>query len=173
MNSKYKNQYFYLVIIYIISFLFLLSLNIFLSISDPKSDNSNKVNKIIHHCYVLHISPFIKWLTSSRGKNYYTIINKRINNENEYNINEEEENNKKQKYCLVSLWAIAHVFTYMVIGFFCPNLFIQSFICGALFEFYEKYTWDCHDKLDVIFNSIGFVIGYIIYKNKKRLFNIF
>ena len=157
MNIKNKNQYIYLLIIYIISFLFVLLLNKFLSINNSYSD---KLHKVIHHCYILHVSPFIKWLTSSRGKNYYTISdNKKI-----INKKDEKENNKKHTYCLVSLWAITHVCLYVLIGFFCPNLFVESFIIGALFEYFEKYKWGCHDSLDVIFNSIGFCIGYIIKK---------
>jgi hypothetical protein len=65
---------------------------------------------------------------------------------------------------LVSLWAVSHAYLYMVIGFFCPNLFIESFLIGAFFEYFEKMKWECHDGLDVIFNSFGFIIGYLLNK---------
>lgn len=160
--NKLLKQYKYLFIIYLSSFLSILGINFFLSIDTSSSD---KLYKVIHRCYFLHESPLIKWLTSSRGKNYYTITD----NKKKTTKKEEEEHNNKHSYCLVSLWAITHVCLYTVIGFVCPDLFIESFIFGALFEYFEKYKWSCHDSLDVIFNSIGFLIGYIINRVYKKL----
>jgi uncharacterized protein YacL len=120
------------------------------------------LSKYMYECLYLYDSPLSKKLTSTRGSNYYTISDIHISKD----LTEEEklEHKNKHKNCLISVWAFTHVFLYIIIGFYCPNLFIQCFILGAFFELVEKKLGDCHDALDVIFNSIGFVIGYHINK---------
>ena len=150
LNNK---PYLKLFIIYLISFILVILLN-------KVALHNNSLYKILHKCGYYNESDSIEFLTSTRGSNYYTfsddtkIVNKK----------EKELDKKNHMYCLISLWALTHVGLYIVIGFYCPNLFIETFIIGVLFEFFEKYYWNCQDSLDVIFNSIGFGIGYSINK---------
>ena len=114
------------------------------------------MNKYIQECLYSSNSHLSKILTSSRGTEYY--------------LTSEKYKNMYNKNCLVSVWAFTHIFLYIMIGFFCPKLFFPSLIVGILFELGEKVFYNCHDILDVIFNTIGFGVGYQINKlflNKK------
>jgi hypothetical protein len=165
-NISRNKQYLILGFIYIISFMFILFVNKKLSTEHSHSDG---IYKLVYDCIFFNETNFCKKLTSTRGKKYYTITaDRKASNEED-----EQKFKKNQEYCLVSLWAVCHVYLYIVIGFFCPNLFVESFIIGALFEYFEKMKWDCHDGLDVIFNSFGFGIGYflnkLIFKNNGNI----
>jgi hypothetical protein len=139
-------------IFYIISFMMCLIIHYLSSVNHSYKTG---LNKYIQECLYSSDSNLTKLLTSSRGTEYYLISEKYKNTHN--------------KTCLVSIWAFTHIFLYMMIGVYCPNLFFPSLIVGVLFELGEK-VFNCHDVLDVIFNSIGFGIGYQINKlflNKK------
>ena len=167
-NSSRTIQYIILGFIYILSFLFVLFINKMLSIEHTHGDG---LYKLVYECIFFNETNFCKKLTSTRGKKYYTISG----NKKSINAEDDKKFEKNQEYCLVSLWALTHTYLYIIIGFFCPNLFIESLIIGALFEYFEKVKWDCHDGLDVIFNSFGFIIGYLlnkfILKNNEKLLN--
>lgn len=68
-------------------------------------------------------------------------------------------NGRPKGYCLITTWAMTHVVLYGVLGYLFPERFWETFIIGALFEGVEWVTFDCHDMLDLIWNSIGFFIG--------------
>ena len=70
----------------------------------------------------------------------------------------------KRRFCLTTFWSMTHVFMYTIIGFFCPQLFIPSFMIGLFFEAFEKKFCNCHDILDIFYNSFGFGIGYLLNK---------
>jgi uncharacterized Tic20 family protein len=163
MRANINKQYKYLIFIYIISFVLVLLTN---EILKYNNSYSNTISNLINKCFLLNETKLTKWLTKSRGKYYYTITE---NKTREKYLTKEEKGlvDKKLKYCLITLWAVVHIGLYIIIGFLCPNLFIQSFFIGAMFELYEKYAFKCHDSLDVIFNSIGFGIGYMINKFVK------
>jgi len=124
---------------------------------------------LIQDCVIYVEHPIVSKLTSMRGKNDFTVNSVEKNLEKNLDIKEFSENNNKNnidnhKYCLLTLWALTHVFLYMLIGFFCPDLFIPSFIIGVLYEIIEKYSYECHDVLDIVYNSVGFGIGFGINK---------
>ena len=89
----------------------------------------------------------ISWLCniSWRGENYY--------------INATDDAKESIKSCLITFWGFAHWFLYACIGFLYPELFWETFTVGVGFEIYEYLRYDCHDSLDLIFNSFGFLCG--------------
>lgn len=64
-----------------------------------------------------------------------------------------------EKYCFMTSWAITHLILYAIIGFLFPKMFWTSFFVGVVFEIAEWLTLDCHDLLDLFWNSLGFFIG--------------
>ncbi len=151
MYSLNKNkQYVIMCILYIGSFLMVLSI---FYLCDVDHSYNVGLNKFINECLCLSDTKISKLLTSLRGEEYYLTRDKY----------------KDNKHCLVSIWAFTHVVLYAMIGFFCPDLFYPSLIIGILFELGER-IFNCHDILDVIFNTIGFGIGYQVnnlFLNKK------
>ena len=154
MYSLPKNkQYIIMCIFYLISGTMCLIIHFLSSVNHSYNTG---LNKYIQECLYSSDSNLTKLLTSSRGSEYYLTSEKykKIHNKN----------------CLVSIWAFTHIFLYMMIGVYCPNLFFPSLMVGILFEIGEKVFYNCHDVLDVIFNTVGFGIGYQINKlflNKK------
>jgi hypothetical protein len=71
-------------------------------------------------------------------------------------------------YCLVTSWAVSHILLYVVLGFMFPDRFWETFAIGALFEGVEWLTLDCHDLLDLVWNSLGFLIGYWLNRRWRR-----
>ena len=66
-------------------------------------------------------------------------------------------------YCLVTSWAITHIALYAILGFMFPERFWETLAVGVLFEGVEWIALDCHDMLDVIWNSMGFCLGYWLH----------
>jgi hypothetical protein len=66
--------------------------------------------------------------------------------------------------CLVTFWTLTHGMLYTGIGYFCPDLFWPSFSIGIAFEIFEKYQYECHDALDILFNTAGFELGRYLQK---------
>lgn len=93
-------------------------------------------------------APTFLWdfLRDNRGKNYY------LNNPN--GIDKDVTPN-----CMFTIWGLSHVVLYMILGWFVPNMFWQTLIIGIMFEYLENWTYDCHDILDVMWNTIGFLLG--------------
>lgn len=67
-------------------------------------------------------------------------------------------------YCLITTWAISHIILYAILGFMFPDRFWETFAVGIIFEGAEWLVMDCHDLLDVVWNSLGFCLGYWIHK---------
>lgn len=155
-----KKQYIYLLFIYIISNLLLFFVNVLASAEHSYIDG---LHKLSHECIILQESPLTKLLTSVRGSKYYTLT---LNQETRASENRASELDAdmmhKRRYCLMTLWAFTHVWLYIIIGFYCPKLFLASFFVGILFECFEGYFFQCHDLLDIGFNSLGFFIGYYL-----------
>lgn len=82
-----------------------------------------------------------------RGKNYYLTMD-----------------GQAQKYCFVTSWAVTHVALYALLGFYFPDKFFETFAIGVGFEALEWITFDCHDWVDVFWNTLGFVIGFLLRK---------
>lgn len=68
-------------------------------------------------------------------------------------------NSSRIKSCLVTFWSAMHFGLYFVIGLSLPNLFLETFLIGVAFEVFEYYKYECHDALDILFNTTGFLVG--------------
>lgn len=71
-------------------------------------------------------------------------------------------------YCLVTTWAVTHIALYAVLGFLFPNRFWETLAVGVVFEGLEWLTFDCHDMLDVVWNSLGFLLGSSVARWARR-----
>jgi hypothetical protein len=142
-------------IIYGVAFSLVLLVNYILSKTHRYNDG---LNKTIYNCLVSYESKATELFTSCRGKNYYSISGPVKNAHPE----DKALFDYNQKYCITSLWAFTHIYLYVLIGFFCPSLFWLTFIGGAAFEVFEYFKWGCHDIVDVLYNSLGFFIGYYL-----------
>jgi hypothetical protein len=165
------NQYLILGFIAALSTVGLYIIKLLIEAKHPYVDG---LYKYTHECIGLYDSPVAEKLTSIRGDNYYSMTNlcKTVSEE------DKKLYEKRHKRCLVSIWAFTHICLYIVIGFYCPNLFIQTVLLGIFFEYMEKIHSNCHDALDILFNSIGFGIGYQLnkyifkyYKSKHTIRN--
>jgi len=68
-----------------------------------------------------------------------------------------DENSEK---CVVTKWEISHFFTHIFLGYF-TNIYISQGISVG-FELYEHYDLNCGSYLDLIYNFLGYIIGYIL-----------
>lgn len=130
-----------LIVIYAISFVLVFAVS-------GIASKIPKLNNLFQRCWFrggLDTNKW-KWLQELRGGNYYLLTM------------------DKPKYCLLTTWGITHVLLYALIGFLYPNMFWPTLAIGIAFEVAETYL-DCHDVLDIMWNSLGFAIG--VYLNKK------
>lgn len=155
-NVSKFNQYLIVAFIAFISTSALFVINFLLV---KKHSYRDGLYKYTHECLYSCNSPITSFLTSTRGKNYYGMTD-----ESDQTSSPEERAKIEKKDCLVSVWAFTHIFLYIIIGFYCPDLFFPTLLIGIFFEYAEKLYSNCHDALDVVFNSIGFGIGYKINK---------
>jgi hypothetical protein len=156
MYSLTKNeQYLPMTVVYAVSFGMVLLINHLLKINHSYNDG---LYKFVYNCFFSNESKVSEFLTCTRGDKYYTISGEREA------TNEEDKKifDFNQKYCITSLWAGTHIYLYILLGFYCPSLFWLTFFIGAAFEVFEYFKWECHDAIDVIYNSIGFGIGYYL-----------
>ena len=86
-----------------------------------------------------------------RGENYFTYKTdpnyKRLNEEN----------------CILNNWHISHFVLHFFIGFFTQNILL-SLAGGIGVELYEYWRYDCHDILDIIYNTLGALMGIALRK---------
>ncbi len=122
------------------------------------------VDKYNQLCMLYNKSDIVKQLTKHRGIQYY--FNGHLND-----IDDKKTILYKRKYCLVTFWSMSHIILYALIGFFCPSLFLPSFVSGVIWEGIEKKFCNCHDLVDILYNSMGFGIGYILNKLFFNKFN--
>lgn len=101
------------------------------------------INDLFDHCWTGSASAST-WLQKLRGNNYWVAAT---------------SSPKLRRYCLVTSWAITHVTLYAIIGFLFPTLFWPTFLVGVAYEIMEWIALDCHDILDLAWNSMGFFIG--------------
>lgn len=59
-------------------------------------------------------------------------------------------------------WALSHVMLYAFLGFFTPKLWLGLFVIGCLFELFEYAVVSAHDVADILWNSLGFLIGVAV-----------
>lgn len=86
-----------------------------------------------------NLNSFIK---KYRGSTYYPHIS---------DSNDEE--------CLLTEWGLSHFLSCMVIGFLVPRQWLLLFLATVFWEIGEYYIADCHDILDLVWNSLGIVTG--------------
>ena len=142
MLSIYS-QYIAAILLYVASYIYALKFAVYIGTCNKKW--CRNVNNYHEKCMV-NCGEYSCGLTTTRGENYYI------------GVTGEEQKDVLNK-CLVTFWGGSHFILYLLLGFFCPNLFWQTFILGVLFEIYEEYMYDCHDALDVVLNTAGFLIG--------------
>jgi hypothetical protein len=72
-----------------------------------------------------------------------------------------EKNGRKPQGCVMTGWSLAHVLLWYVAGVALPRLWWASWITGVAFEFFEYAAYDCHDVLDILWNSAGLMLGLL------------
>ena len=151
-------------VIYLISGSLLWLISVF---SKLEYKNTDYIYKHTNKCLVRSQNKVNDWLVNIRGKAYL----KMSNNSKLYDKYSSIYNANKQ-FCLVTIWSFTHIVLYMILGFFCPALFWLTFIIGIFFEIGECIFADCHDVMDLVYNSLGFGIGKLLnhfYFNKKNM----
>jgi hypothetical protein len=141
MNIKFPNkEYYTLFIIYSISLFLMFLVYIF--------NNNNKfISDKINGCIITYPSDITDIIIKNRGKNY---------NDSIY-----------MKDCIFTYWHLSHFLLYVIIGFFCPNLFLLSISIGIIWEILE-YLIKLDDITDIFFNIFGFIVGFLINKLVKK-----
>lgn len=107
-----------------------------------------KVNRMNNKCYYSNES--LKFLTKWRGKGYCIT-----------DIDDKER--LESSRCIFTLYGIGHIVMYIIIGYYARDCFWEAMIAGILVETFEGVALNCHDALDVLYNLIGFVVGYSLY----------
>lgn len=146
----HKNtQYLIASIIFIISYFFCMQFAVKINATDhivyKKLDQLNK------SCMYDVRTPIMKTMTLTCGSNYYLTDVDPV-------ITETLEN------CFTSFYNLSHLFMYMLLGFLCPNLFIETQLIGIGFEMYEYWFLDCADLLDIPYNFTGFIFGRLLFE---------
>jgi hypothetical protein len=156
-NVSTKNQVYILMFLYIVS-IFL----IYIAYLIRKNKIYNKaINKYNQKCMLYNKSKIAQKFTKHRSIHYYLY---NLDNVDKYDDNSKKIILYKTKYCVVTFWSVSHIMLYLLIGFFCPSLFIPSFVSGVIWEGLEKKFFQCHDIIDIFYNSFGFAIGYLLNK---------
>jgi hypothetical protein len=147
-----NQQYIIVIILYAISYVYSLIFSV--KIKDETDGIFGRINDLNQKCFVncKDVKKFnidCSSLIENHGENYYIGMTN-------------PENFKSVKTCLITFWGVTHFILYTFIGYFAPDLFLETFIIGAAFELYEKEEFNCHDLLDLVLNSAGFAAGYFL-----------
>ena len=102
------------------------------------------LNEFFDKCWVGESNDHV--LQALRGNNYWMSLTEK----------------PKPRFCLFTTWALTHVILYAIIGFMYPTMFWPAFLIGVGFEILEWVTFDCHDILDIVWNSVGFFLGAML-----------
>lgn len=145
MTSIYS-QYIIAILLYGIAYIYAMVFAVYIGKCNDKI--CQKINRVHENC-TLGCKNKTCNLTKSRGDNYFI------------GVTDEEKKNKLDN-CLITFWGTTHFVLYFFLGIFTPNLFWETFIIGILFELYEKQYYACHDVLDIILNTSGFLIGRLL-----------
>lgn len=60
---------------------------------------------------------------------------------------------------LLTGWQLTHLFTRILCGFIAPQYYLLMFSVDLTWEFSEFFLWKNHNWLDLVWNSIGIIIG--------------
>ena len=124
--------------IYVVSFIILVSVGPFLQ--------NPTIRKMSKFCFLRAPDGLWEIISPLRGFNYY--LDEKERKDPQYRAN-----------CLVTTWALSHFILYLILGYYYPQMFWETFMIGIMFEIAENMAMDCHDVLDVLWNSLGFVVG--------------
>ena len=84
---------------------------------------------------------------------------------NNYYINDTTSEDKKMlEYCLCTQWNLLHILLFIFLTIIYPKYIILFWICGVLFEVFEYLFFECHDYLDIFYNTLGILIGLSFIK---------
>lgn len=150
-----RSQIFYIVLGYVAAYMYALQFAVLVS-NDENHSKFAKLNEIHEGCMIgcngqdtqCQAKNQGQWwtsLTQYRGNNYYIGIDKTPNTS-----------------CFATFWSCSHFVLYLFLGYMAPDYFWTTFFIGGLFEFYEHKYYDCHDLLDIGFNTAGFVVGQFL-----------
>ena len=123
-------------------------LAVFLCISVVYAQWLKPLSSLFQTCWFGE-KPLTSWMQKLRGNNYWLSTG----------------GTQQQKYCLITSWAVSHVVLYAIIGYMFPNMFWHTLLIGISYEILEWCTLECHDVLDIVWNSVGFLIGAAIKKS--------
>jgi len=151
-----KKEIINMVLLYLIAFIFISSIRILKILTiDTNYWLANTLNKSLLH----YESAYTEKITCKRGQGYFLLND----------IKHTAEQRENLKYCICTMWSMMHFFFYILLGYFSPSLFYVTLGIGILFEIVEYFTYDCHDILDILYNSLGFGVGYCLrYILKKK-----
>lgn len=100
-------------------------------------------NACIVGCPDRHLEDFRKVSDWSRG-DHYSLMN------DEYSSNELHK-------CMATIWEVSHILTHGFIGYYTDIRY--SAAIGVSFEIWEWWRYDCANKLDLVYNTLGCCIG--------------
>jgi hypothetical protein len=141
--SRSAYDYGLLVLVYFIAYLYCIPFAVWAA----KQPELAVINSAHKDCILGLCLPRVQTvLTATRGKNY--IISDRGGT-----------SSARLKSCLITFWSFAHFMLYFILGLLLPHMFLETFVIGVGFEIFEYYKYDCHDALDIFFNTTGFLIG--------------
>lgn len=137
-------------------YLYVFSLSLIIierSLETSMTDKNNWLANTFNKSVIDYKSDYTELFTQQRGKSYF------LPNGENLTITSDD-----MKHCICTSWSVSHFIFYIIVGYFCPSLFWVTLLIGIGFEIIEYYTFDCHDVLDIIYNSSGFGLGYLIRK---------
>ena len=151
INVKYKLLIIALIVVFAYVYSIIFATHVTKLSKETNDKWPNKINDIHETCVMTCNKPFCQSACNFRGNNYYIGSDKKLDS-------------GTSETCLVTFWSAGHFVLFMIIGFIMPELFIVALILGIGFEVYEYYRFDCHDPLDIIWNTSGFIVGMLLNK---------
>lgn len=110
-------------------------------------------HSIANFCFIPRTDSAKPFLHETRGQNFN--VDSTLEEEDPVKY---AENKEKINTCLGTGWSALHFLLYFILGFLAPKLLWLTLIIGVLFEVFESFV-DCHDLLDVAYNTGGAVAG--------------
>lgn len=139
-------QYIIMIAMFVIAYIYCIMVATYIQRNQDTSPLYKAINDLHESCLLPCEAETCKTLTSQRGSNYY--------------IGATSEERKDQLgTCLFTYWSLQHFLFFFALGFLTPDLMFEALSIGLLFEIYEYYRFDCHDVLDLLLNTLGFLAG--------------
>ena len=146
-EQRRPRDYLVMALLYFLAYLYCIPFAVWAT----KRPELSKLNAAHEDCLFGLCVPSVQaTLQATRGKKY---------------IITEGENSDRLKSCLVTFWSFSHFLLYFVLGLVLPHMFLEVFFIGLAFELYEYKKFQCHDALDILFNTTGFLAGRTVRLN--------